>query len=52
MVIGRVLGKYHLGIGDAWVALRIEEMIRAGMFETISDADEDAPIYHRMLRKR
>ena len=52
MVIGRVLGKYHLGIGDAWVALRIEEMIRAGMLEAISDADEDAPFYHRMLRKR
>ncbi|MEA4955346.1 MAG: DUF3658 domain-containing protein, partial [Pseudoflavonifractor sp.] len=50
-IVGRVLGKYRLGIGDAWVALRIEEMIRAEMFEVVSTPAEDMPIYHRMLRK-
>ncbi|MFV0399112.1 MAG: DUF3658 domain-containing protein [Oscillospiraceae bacterium] len=51
MVIGRVLGKYSLGIGDAWVAHRIEEMIRRGILEPASEARQDAPIYHRMLKK-
>ncbi|MEL4106604.1 DUF3658 domain-containing protein [Oscillospiraceae bacterium WX1] len=51
MVIGRVLGKYQLGIGDAWVALRIEEMISAGKLEAVTVAAEDAPRYHRLLRK-
>lgn len=51
-VIGRILGKYELGIGDAWVALRIEEMIQSGLLEPVSEADKDAPIYHRYLRKR
>ncbi|MGE4277714.1 MAG: DUF3658 domain-containing protein [Lawsonibacter sp.] len=50
-VIGRVLGKYQLGIGDAWVALRIEEMLQAGALEAVSAAEEDMPIYHRRLRK-
>ncbi|MEA4954689.1 MAG: DUF3658 domain-containing protein [Pseudoflavonifractor sp.] len=50
-VVGRVLGKYRLGIGDAWVALRIEEMIRAGELKAVSAAAEDMPIYHRLLKK-
>ena len=51
MIIGRVLGKYRLGIGDAWVALRIEEMIHAGKLEAVTAAAEDSPIYHRVLKK-
>lgn len=51
MVIGRVLGNYCLGIGDAWISLRIEEMIRAGQLEPVTAARKDSPIYHRMLRK-
>lgn len=50
-IIGQVLAKYRLGIADFWVALRIEEMIRAGMFEVVSDAAEDMPHYHRVLKK-
>lgn len=50
-VIGRVLGKYQLGIGDAWVALRIEEMIQAGKLKIVSHAAKDMPIYRRMLKK-
>jgi hypothetical protein len=51
MVIGRVLGKYQLGIGDSWVALRIEEMIRAGKLQVVKELAEDSPIYHRILKK-
>ena len=51
MIIGRVLGKYNLGIGDAWVALRIEKMIREGLLEPATEAPKDSPIYHRQLRK-
>ncbi|SDH40366.1 DUF3658 domain-containing protein [Desulfosporosinus hippei] len=51
MIIGRVLGKYQLGIGDSWVALRIEEMIHAGKLEAVSAVAEDMPVYHRVLRK-
>lgn len=52
MIIGRVLGKYQLGMSDSWVALRIEEMIRAGIFEAVKECDKDSPIYHRILKKR
>ena len=51
MIVGRVLGKYRLGISDAFIALRIEEMIQAGELAPISSAAKDSPIYHRMLKK-
>jgi len=51
MIIGRVLGKYQLGISDSWVAFRIEEMIHAGKLTVVSAADEDMPVYHRRLKK-
>ena len=51
MVIGRVIGKYQLGIGDSWIAFRIEEMINEGKLEAISAVPEDMPFYHRMLKK-
>jgi len=53
MVIGKVLGKYELGIGDAWVVVhRIEKMISAGRLIPITEPAPGAPIYHRRLRKR
>jgi hypothetical protein len=51
-IIGRVLGKYQLGIADAWIALRIDEMIQSGMLEVMSAAAEDMPHYRRVLKKR
>ena len=51
MVIGRVSGKYQLGIGDSWIAFRIEEMIRAGKLESVTAVAKDMPIYHRVLKK-
>ncbi|NJP41794.1 DUF1835 domain-containing protein [Oscillospiraceae bacterium HV4-5-C5C] len=50
-IVGRLLGKYRLGIGDAWVALRIEKMIENGELEIASTVAEDMPIYHRTLKK-
>ena len=50
-IIGEVLGKYNLGIGDAWVALRIEKMICDGFLEPVTEASKDSPLYHRDLRK-
>lgn len=50
-IIGRVLGKYQLGIGDAWIAHRIEAMIRAGALEAVTCAAEDEPQYRRILKK-
>lgn len=49
-VIGAVLGR-GLGIGDAWVALRMEEMIRAGLLEVVSQAPPEDPVYRRILRR-
>ncbi|SHN70501.1 DUF3658 domain-containing protein [Desulfitobacterium chlororespirans] len=51
VIIGQVLGKYQLGIGDAWVAFRIEEMIHAGKLKAVSEVAKDSPIYHRLLKK-
>ena len=51
MIIGRVLGNYQLGIGDAWVAHRIEKMIQEGKLISVTQADKDMPIYHRKLKK-
>lgn len=50
-LIGQVIGKYGFGIGDAWIALRIEEMIRAGELEALAEPEEDMPLYHRFLKK-
>lgn len=49
--IGTILGKYQLGIGDVWIALRIEQFIREGMFEVLTIPEPDRPIYRRILRK-
>ena len=52
MVIGRILGKYEPGIGDTYLALRINAMIGAGELEETAPATADAPSYHRILKKR
>ncbi len=52
MIIGRVLGKYQLGISDNWIAFRIEEMVREGKLEPVTKPTNDSPIYHRILKKR
>ncbi len=49
--INRFLLKYQLGIGDLWIAARIEELIRAGKLEPVTALSESIPIYLRKLRK-
>ena len=51
VVIGNVLGKYQLGIGDAWVSIRMEKMIHDGILEIIQDAPKGDISYRRILRK-
>ena len=50
-VVGRVLGKYQLGIGDAWVAYRIQKMIEAGKLKVVEEAAGDLPTYCCTLQK-
>ena len=50
-MIGNVLGKYQLGIGDAWVAMRIDKMIAEGKLEIVERAPADHPVYRQKLRK-
>ena len=51
MVVGNVLGKYQLGIDDAWVALRIGKMIEKGMLAVAEPAPDGDIIYRQKLRK-
>lgn len=51
MIIGRVLGKYQLGICDSWVAFRIEEIINSGKLEAVTSGDKEISIYNRVLKK-
>lgn len=50
-LIGRILGKNQLGIGDAWIALRIEQFIQDGRFDIVTPPNDDGLIYRRILRK-
>ena len=50
-LVGRVLGKYQLGIGDTWIALRIEQFIKEGLLNPLTASEPDTPIYHRILQK-
>lgn len=51
ILVGQVLGKYQLGIGDGWIALRIEQFIRDGLLAPVSAPAPNDPIYHRILKK-
>jgi len=51
MLVGQVLGKHQLGIGDGWIALRVEQFIKDGLLVPITVPAPNAPIYHRMLKK-
>lgn len=50
-VIGRVLG-HGLGIGDALVAERMEEMLHGGELEVVTKPRAGMPLYHRELTKK
>lgn len=48
-LIGNVIGKYALGIGDGFIAQRMEKMIQDGELIPATEAEEIP--YRRMLRK-
>lgn len=50
-LIGEILGRYQLGLGDSLIALRIEEFISRGILIPVMEPEEDRPIYHRFLLK-
>ena len=51
-LIGNVLGRCRLGIGDGLLAGRIEAMLSAGELEPVTQAEAGVPSYRRVLRKR
>ena len=52
VVIGNILGKYQLGIGDVWIYNRIDVMIKDGRLEVVLTDQTDVPYYRQILRKR
>ena len=50
-LIGSIMGKYQLGIGDVWIALRIEKQIESGTLTPLTEAKPGDCIYRRMLKK-
>lgn len=50
-LIGLTLGRFPLGVGDAWLDLRVEQWIADGKLTVVTPAAPDAPRYHRQLRK-
>lgn len=50
--VGDVIGKYQLGIGDGWIARRIEVFVQEGLLEAVTEAKPGDPPYRRRLRRR
>ena len=50
-VVGNVLGRYQLGIGDGYIHYRIEKMVKEGKLIAVTVPKEDDPGYWRILRK-
>ena len=50
-LLGNVLGKYDIGVGDCWYAERIRKMIASGKLSLVSAGGGDHP-YSLILRKK
>ena len=50
-IIGNIIGRFQLGIGDGLIANRIETIIKSGELEIVTQAPDDGPSYRRILRK-
>lgn len=48
-LIGFLLGRYQLGLGDGWYALRVEQLLADGTLEVLSQPDDR--LYSRTLRR-
>lgn len=51
-LIGEVIGRCRLGIGDGLIHRRVQAMVDAGELEALTQAAEGDPVYRRKLRKR
>lgn len=51
-LIGDVIGRCRLGIGDGLIHRRVQAMVDAGELEALTQAAEGDPVYRRTLRKR
>ena len=51
ILVGQVLGKNQLGIGDGWIALRVEQFIKDGLLIPVITPAPNSPIYRRILKK-
>lgn len=51
LVIGSVVGKYQLCVGDAFIAHRIEKMIEKGLLTVVQNAEINMPTYHRIVKR-
>ncbi len=51
-VIGRVLGRYRPGVGNGWLAGRLESFIRRGLLEPVTAPEPGHPAYARTLRRK
>lgn len=49
-LIGEILGKYPLGVGDGWYALRIKKMITENKLAFVAVTDDSHP-YGKVLKK-
>lgn len=50
-VVGTVLGKYQLGIGDGELTCRLEAMVQGGELQQVTYPGPRDPSYHCCLRK-
>ena len=50
-VIGRVLGVTQMPISDEFLALRMEQLIRDGLLEAVTQSEPGKASYRRVLRK-
>ena len=50
-VVGTVLGKYQLGIGDGELTCRLEAMVQGGELQQVTYPGPRDPSYHCRLRK-
>lgn len=52
VLIGNVLGKYRLGIGDGFVHSRVEALVEQGVLEAVTVPEAGDVVYRRELRKK
>lgn len=50
-LIGLTLGRFPLGFGDAWLAMRVESWVARGDLAVVRRPEPGLPLYHRTLRK-